>query len=318
MSHSVLSGLMGLCVGDALGVPVEFTSRAERSQAPVTTMQGYGTWNQPPGTWSDDSSLTFCLAESLCNGFSLEDMADRFCRWYQESYWTARHETFDVGDTTAKALQQLQQGVSPLQSGGRSPQSNGNGGLMRILPMAFCYPQLEHFGLLERVHQVSGITHAHPRSQIACGFYVTVAIALIQGSIHGSDIATAVQSATKEIIWVYQQPPYEAELDHFERLWSGAEAIATLPIEAIHSSGYVIHTLEAALWCLLTSNSYAEAVLKAVNLGDDTDTTAAVTGGLAGIYYGFEQIPADWVEQIARKQDVMDLCDRLQSSLQVD
>ncbi|NEQ26498.1 MAG: ADP-ribosylglycohydrolase family protein, partial [Microcoleus sp. SIO2G3] len=164
---SVLDGLMGLCVADALGVPVEFTSRSQRQIQPVTTMQGYGTWNQPPGTWSDDSSLTFCLAESLCQGFDLVDIGDRFCRWYRESYWTARNETFDVGNATRMAIERLQQSIPPLEAGGTSERSNGNGSLMRILPMAFFHSKLPFPDLIDRVHQVSRITHAHPRSQMA-------------------------------------------------------------------------------------------------------------------------------------------------------
>lgn len=126
-NNQVLSGLMGVCVGDALGVPVEFTSRVERTALPVTSMQGYGTWDQPPGTWSDDSSLTLCLAESLCNGFSLHAIAKSFWQWYHESYWTARGEVFDVGNTTFLAIVNWKQGASPVDAGGKTENSNGNG-----------------------------------------------------------------------------------------------------------------------------------------------------------------------------------------------
>lgn len=304
-----LSGLMGLCVADALGVPVEFTSRAERTTSPVTGMRGYGTWNQPPGTWSDDSSLTFCLAESLCTQYSLEDMAEKFCRWYSEAYWTAHSETFDVGNTTQAAIAKLQRGVLPLESGEKSDRSNGNGSLMRILPMAYWHKRLDFPELIDRVHQVSSITHAHPRSQMACGIYVSIAISLLQGS----ELETAYQQGWKQVQQIYQKPPYSSELSHFERVTSGA--IASLPVDAIQSSGYVIHTLEAALWCLFNTSSYAEAVLQAVNLGDDTDTTAAVTGGLAGIYYGLENIPAEWLSQIARKAVIEELAARLEQAI---
>jgi len=303
---SCLSGLMGLCVADALGVPVEFTSRAERTQSPVTAMQGYGTWNQPPGTWSDDSSLTFCLAESLCSGYSLEDIAEKFCRWYGEAYWTAHGETFDVGNTTQVAIAKLQRGISPLESGERSDRSNGNGSLMRILPLAYWHKRLNFPELLDRVHQVSSITHAHPRSQIACGIYISIAISLLQGA----DLKAACQQGWGSVAPTYQEPPYSLELPHFERVTSGA--IASLPVDNIQSSGYVVHTLEAALWCLFNTHSYPEAVLQAVNLGDDTDTIAAVTGGLAGIYYGLENIPAEWINQIARKAAIEHLATRFE------
>ncbi|MBD1865806.1 ADP-ribosylglycohydrolase family protein [Cyanobacteria bacterium FACHB-471] len=303
---SCLSGFVGLCVGDALGVPVEFTSRAQRTIAPVAGMQGYGTWNQPPGTWSDDSSLTFCLAESLCSGYSPKDIAEKFCCWYSEAYWTAHGETFDVGNTTQVAIAKLQRGISPLESGESSDRSNGNGSLMRILPMAYWHKRLDFPELIDRVHQVASITHAHPRSQIACGIYISVAIDLLQGS----DLETAYRQGWERVQQIYQKSPYSLELPHFERITNGA--IASLPVDAIQSSGYVIHTLEAALWCLLNTHSYAEAVLKAVNLGDDTDTTAAVTGGLAGIYYGLDNIPVEWINQIARKAAIEDLATRFE------
>ena len=304
----VLAGLLGVCVGDALGVPVEFTTREERLRSPVTSMQGYGTYNQPPGTWSDDSSLTFCLAESLCQGFSLDAIAQSFCRWHDQAYWTPYGIVFDIGMTTAAALHRLSwDQVSPLESGGADERSNGNGSLMRILPMAFYYKSLEFPDLIQRVHQVSSITHAHLRSQMSCGIYISIAIQLLERD----DPEPAYFKGIQRIQEIYNQPPYTSELDNFARVFDGE--IAQLPMEAIQSSGYVIHSLEAALWCFLTSTSYAQSVLKAVNLGGDTDTTAAITGGLAGLYYGVEQIPKDWRDQIARKDDIVDLAKRLAS-----
>ncbi|MFN6537104.1 MAG: ADP-ribosylglycohydrolase family protein [Nostoc sp. EkiNYC01] len=299
-----LSGLMGLCVGDALGVPVEFTSRAERVKSPVTTMLGYGTWNQPPGTWSDDSSLSFCLAESLCRGYSLEAIANSFWRWYKEAYWTPRGDVFDIGQTTHTALMRLKQGVVAHQAGGKVENSNGNGSLMRILPMAYCHRSLTLGELIARVHDVSGITHAHARSQMACGIYISIAVSLLEGA----DLQTAYLQGLQDIQPIYSARQFLLEKPHFGRVFSGE--IAKLPVEEINSGGYVIDTLESSLWCLLNSSSYSEAVLKAVNLGGDTDTTAAVTGGLAGIYYGVESIPRQWINQIARKQDVIYLAER--------
>ncbi|WP_375510768.1 ADP-ribosylglycohydrolase family protein [uncultured Nostoc sp.] len=299
-----LSGLMGLCVGDALGVPVEFTNRAERVKSPVTTMQGYGTWNQPPGTWSDDSSLSFCLAECLCRGYSLDAIANSFWRWYKEAYWTPRGDVFDIGQTTHTAIMRLKQGVVPHQAGGKVENSNGNGSLMRILPMAYCHRNLTLSELLARVHDVSAITHAHARSQMACGIYISIAVALLEGA----DLQTAYLQALQDIQTIYSVREFLLEKPHFGRIFSGE--IAKIPVEEINSGGYVIDTLESSLWCLLNSSSYSEAVLKAVNLGGDTDTTAAVTGGLAGIYYGVENIPKQWMNQIARRQDIIYLAER--------
>ncbi|BAT55012.1 putative ribosylglycoyhdrolase [Nostoc sp. NIES-3756] len=300
-----LSGLMGLCVGDALGVPVEFTSRAELAKSPVTKMLGYGRWNQPPGTWSDDSSLTFCLAESLCRGYSLDAIAHSFRRWYKHAYWTPRGEIFGLGESTHAVIMRLKQGISPLHAGGVSEMSNGNGSLMRILPMAFCYKNLTFEELIWRVYEVSAITHAHRRAKMACGIYISIAVEILKGA----DLPTAYVQGLENIQKIYSAEEYLREQPHFYRVFS--REIAQLPEADINSGGYVIDTLEASLWCLLNTSSYSEAVLKAVNLGGHTDTTAAVTGGLAGIYYGIECIPQHWVKHIARKQDIINLANRL-------
>ncbi|WP_414548781.1 ADP-ribosylglycohydrolase family protein [Anabaena sp. CCY 0017] len=304
-----LSGLMGLCVGDALGVPVEFTSRTERVKSPVTTMLGYGTWNQPPGTWSDDSSLTFCLAESLCRGYSLDAIANSFWRWYKQAYWTPRGDLFDIGQNTHEAIMRLKQGIVPHQAGGKVENSNGNGSLMRILPMAYCHQSITFEELMARVHDVSAITHAHLRSQMACGIYISIAIALLEGA----NPQTAYLQGLENIQSVYVDREYILEKPHFHRIFSGD--IAKVPVEEINSGGYVIDTLESSLWCLLNSSSYSETVLKAVNLGGDADTTAAVTGGLAGIYYGVENIPQEWINKIARKQDIIKLSERFAEAM---
>lgn len=301
-SSQVLSGLMGVCIGDALGFPVQFISREERVKEPVTGMSPYS-------LWSDDSSLTFCLAESMCGGFSLEAIADSFIKWSEEGFWTPHGHAFDMGMTTITAIDRLKRGIPPVQAGGYSERNNGNGSLMRILPLVFYYQTLELADLIQRVHEVSCITHAHPRAQMACGIYVSIAAQLLDGC----DRQSAYLQGIEKVTGIYQTPAYSSEISHFNRVLSGN--IADYPIDEIKSSGYVVHTLEAALWSWLNTNSYAEAVLKAVNLGDDTDTTAAVTGGLAGIEYGFAAIPSPWVDAIHRKDDIIDLAHRLEVAL---
>lgn len=304
----VLAGLMGVCVGDALGVPVEFTSREERLNDPVGKMRGYGTYNQPPGTWSDDSSLTFCLADALCDGFDVQAIAKRFIEWFTNALWTPHGEVFDVGGATSRAIGNLMRGTPPTQAGGTGERSNGNGSLMRILPMVFYGDRLDFAELIDRVHQVSAITHAHPRSQMACGIYISIALQLLRGA----DPKTALQQGLIAVEPFYSQPPFLKERSHFHRL---NYDLAALPVETISSSGYVIHSLEAALWCFLTSRSYAETVLKAVNLGNDTDTVAAIAGGLAGLYYGYESIPEEWRGAIVRCEDIVDLARRLEAAM---
>ncbi|WP_246198688.1 ADP-ribosylglycohydrolase family protein [Sodalinema gerasimenkoae] len=310
MTHSsaVLAGLMGVCVGDALGVPLEISSRAERQDDPVTDIRGYGTYKQPPGTWSDDSSLTFCLADALCDGFDLNRIAKNFCLWLTKALWTPYNEVFGVGGTTCRAIIKLLRGVPATESGETGDRSNGNGSLMRILPMVYFANHLPFPELLERVHQVSAITHAHPRSQMACGIYISIAKELLQGQTPEA----AVTAGLAAVEPFYEQAPFQKQRSHFHRL---TPQLAQLPIQEIYSTGYVVHSLEAALWCFLNTNSYPEAVLQAINLGGDTDTVAAITGGLAGLHYGYEAIPEPWREAIARKDDIIALAQRLETEL---
>jgi ADP-ribosyl-[dinitrogen reductase] hydrolase len=168
----IFGGIFGLIVGDALGVPVEFVPREVLKKNPVTDMIGYGTYNQPPGTWSDDSSLTLCLVDSLCNGFNLNDIAKKFIKWYEEAYWTPFGEVFDVGNTTRIAINNLIYGIPPEKAGPSDEKSNGNGSLMRILPISFYVKNLDLDEQFDIPHKVSSITHGHPRSLIACGYYV--------------------------------------------------------------------------------------------------------------------------------------------------
>lgn len=303
------SGLLGLAVGDALGVPVEFRSRKELEDNPVRGMRGKGTHGQPPGTWSDDSSLTFCLAESLTHGYDLEDIADRFCRWLEEGYWAARGEVFDVGNTTAQAIDALRRGAPPTEAGGQDEMSNGNGSLMRILPMAFHVSDMEITDAMERVHDVSRITHGHPRSLVGCGIYVEIAVGLLQG-LSPED---AYRRGTDVAAGYYQSEPFRLELGLYSRVIEGD--LASLPEEDIRSSGYVVDTLEAGLWALLRSDSYREAVLTAVNLGGDTDTCGAVCGALAGLAWEEGDIPGGWLEQLTRREDIEDLAERLASEV---
>lgn len=298
--------LFGVAVGDAIGVPVEFKSREEIAKKPVIDMVGFGTYDQLPGTWSDDSSLTFCLAESLTNGYDLHDIANNFVRWRCDNYWTARGEVFDVGITTQQAIEKIVRGVQPNLAGGFDSWSNGNGSLMRILPLLVYIKDLpitERFAITK---DVSSVTHGHIRSVIACFYYLEFAAKLLKGN----DLRGIYDEVKQEVTAFLDTTSINKdEVKLFDRLLAGN--IYELAESEINSSGYVLHTLEASIWCLLTTTTYKEAVLKAVNLGLDTDTTGAVTGGLAALHYGFETIPEDWVLKLAREKDIADLAARL-------
>lgn len=295
----IKSALFGVAVGDALGVPVEFTRREVLKQNPVTDMRGFGTYHLPPGTWSDDSSLTFCLAESLCTGFDIDHIGDIFVKWYYKDYWTATGHVFDIGVGTRQALYRIKNGTKAIQAGGTGEDSNGNGSLMRILPLIFYSKDKPISERFELTKQVSSVTHGHIRSVMACFYYLEFAKQLMEGK----DKFEIYNDQQKSMPQFFMEVGLDqTEIAYFDRIFN--KDLSKLDEDDIRSGGYVIDTLEASLWCLLTTNDYPNAVLKAVNLGRDTDTTAAVTGGLAGLCYGFEAIPSKWVSMLANKDKI--------------
>ncbi len=302
----VRAAMFGHAIADAMGVPVEFMDRAELEQNPVTRYRGYGSHHVPAGTWSDDTSMALAALDSLAHGLSFDDMMQRFCDWKQNAAYTATDEVFDMGISTHQALSRYLSGTLALQCGGSGEYDNGNGSLMRMVPVALYVhsfmPDASLDARMDVIHKVSMLTHAHPRSQIACGIYVMILMELMTQPCRGA----VLQGIAKAQVYYISQPAFKAELAHFQRVFAMCEAF---PVEAeIQSSGYVVSTLEAALWCLLTTDSYSECILQAVNLGNDTDTVAAVAGGLAGVLYGMDGIPTAWYEGLIRKEMIETLC----------
>lgn len=300
--------LLGITVGDALGLPVQFLDREKVVKMQVTTMIGYGVFNKPPGTWSDDSSLSLCLAESLLNGYNLQDIADKFVQWMYYGYWTPANKAFDIGKTTYHAVVNLRKGMSPHLSGGDREQDNGNGSLMRILPLIPLILNKEYEERIRIIAEVSSLTHRHSRSILAC-------IALCEfvlEYIRSQSYSIAYQRMQEVILDLMKQERFMEENPAFQRLTNlSYEEFKGLGVDVIYSSGYVIDTLEASLWCVFNTANYKDAVLKAVNLGGDTDTIAAITGGMTGIIYGYDTIPTEWINVLARKEDIIDLAEKL-------
>lgn len=307
MKDKIKSGLLGLAIGDALGVPVEFQSRAYLKQNPVSEMFGFGTHHQPAGTWSDDSSLAFCLAESLCNRYDLNDIARNFVKWYSEELWTPHGKVFDIGIATRHSILNIAKGHQPDLCGGFEEKDNGNGSLMRILPLVFYLQKEKDLNIIyQKVKEVSSITHAHFRSVLACFIYVIYGLEILKDK-DKFESYKEMQNTVSAFLKDKNFNPAEIQL--FDRILKND--ISEYPENEIHSSGYVLHSLEASIWCFLNSDSYEETVLKAVNLGEDTDTTGAIAGGLAGIYYGIENIPQKWIENLVKSNDIKDLAERL-------
>lgn len=334
--EQVMAGLLGHAVGDALGVPAEFCGREYMAQHPVVGMMPGGTHNKPSGTWSDDTSMTLALADSLSTGkLDFSDIMDRFLAWQREGAYTVDGEMFDIGITTANALSRYCEGVNLINCGGSSERDNGNGSLMRILPIAF-YLEAQYGQVLceegvEIIKNASSLTHAHPRSVAACVIYCAVAHEIMKGYKLSAAIHEAIVNAAE---YFSDEGDYSSELQNFRCMSIAGETahytledweFYNIAREDIRSGGYVVDTLDASIWCLLHYESYKETVLVAVNLGHDTDTTAAVCGGLAGLHYSINpyddkdivarQIPEEWINGLANPSYLLETYKRFAKAI---
>lgn len=316
---SVRNGIYGLCVADALGVPAESRTRADLEQNPITEMVGGGIHGQPSGYWSDDSSMTLCLADSIgqVGYYHTHDIMARFDDWCCNGAYSPGGKRFDIGNTCAWAIDRYRKGVTPALCGSNKMNENGNGSLMRILPMAFVLYQ--KYGIhitgskraMEDIHKISGLTHRHPLAQSACGIYLAIALHILDGFSLKAAIREGIQEALQ---WYGSHERFQTVLDYWGRI-ADPDNLAALPKAAIYSGGFVVETMETALWALMNTDSYRECVLTCVNMGYDADSTAAVAGGLAGLYYGYDSIPAEWINALAAKEIIEECIQSLENRL---
>jgi len=306
---------MGVVVGDALGLPVQFSSREEVEEEPVTDMIGFGVFNMPPGSWSDDSSLTLAALDSIneLNRIDSEDIMRRFVCWYDNGEYTPFGYAYDIGYTCETAICNYKDIQDYKTCGLSDVCSNGNGSLMRIMPACLYVHEnvmrsaLEEERGLELIHEISALTHAHLRAKMACGIYYFLVKNILN---HTGTLAEKLQAGMDDAMAFYHKDIGNlAQLAHYHRM-NQLDEFKDTPIDLIESSGYVVETLEAAVWCLLNTDNLKDCLLKAVNLGDDTDTVAAVAGGLAGLYYGYDAIPKEWLEKIQKRLWIKRMCER--------
>ena len=315
ISDKIKAVVLGHAIGDALGVPVEFCYREELKKNPVTDMIGFGSYDVPAGSWSDDTSMSLCTLESLAKGkIDYNDIMNNFGKWYYNNEFTPTGNTFDVGTTCSFAIHNYHKANCTIETCGLDEEmANGNGSLMRIHPMAlFTFAKGMSLGKsLDAIYKTSALTHAHPRSKLGCGIYSMLLWKLLK--------SPSKEEAAKELENTYvfydggarvseKEYDHYSELSHFDFAYKASLLEKTE--DDIVGSGYIVDALEAALWCLLTTDSYNECVLKAVNLGDDTDTTAAIAGGLAGALYGLDAIPEEWLVKLKRRDYIEDMCER--------
>ena len=284
--------LLGLAVGDAVGTRVEFRPRG--SFAPVKDMFGGGPFELEPGQWTDDTSMALCLAESLLErgGFDAADQMQRYWDWYEHGYMSSTGTCFDIGMTVRQALERYKTSGDPF-SGSTDPMSAGNGCLMRLAPVPMFYAS-EPERALHFCAESSRTTHGAPEC-------------LEASRLFGHMLLQALSGKGKNEILLEGTPKVESAA--LRAIAEGAYQRKTA--NDIRGSGYVVESLEAALWCFWNTETYEGAVLLATNLGDDADTTAAICGQVAGAYYGLSGLPTHWLEKLTMREELNEFADQL-------
>ena len=294
---------MGLATGDALGVPGEFQPRG--SYPKITEMIGGGPFHLNPGEWTDDTSMALCLGKSLIdkNKFDPDDIMEKFWSWVENGYMSSNGRMFDIGDTTSEALchyKKYKHAYAGMITSSDNKKS-GNGSIMRLapIPMFFKDPA-DHVSYISYATLSSELTHGSLNCKCACCYLST----LIVGALNGV--------SKEELLGPYYFPISDRRpILEPEVLDVAMGVYKTKTIDDIKSTGYVIHTLESALWCFYTTNTFEEGCIKAVNLGEDTDTVGAVYCQLAGAYYGIASIPQRWLDKVVLKDIIIDVADKL-------
>ena len=303
MENKVYDGIIGLTVGDALGVPHEFKTLEQMQENPVYTMTGYGTWNKPVGSWSDDTAMTLATLNSITKNdgeIKYDSIMQEFTRWIVNGDYTQDGDVFDYGNTTGQAINNYILGTPPLECGGTQEHNNGNGSLMRIIPLAWTKADYE------TIANVSALTHNTDRCKIACNLYIEIARQILQDTDHIHTFCDNVAVASEHIQDYYDG---NEELKYFQRIFDVDYT------GGVVSTGHVINTLECAIYCIREEPTYRDALIRAINLDGDTDTVGAVCGGLAGLYYGYEQIPSSWEESITGIGYVYSLIDNFDKTI---
>lgn len=304
--ETISSGLIGFAIGDALGVPVEFIDRESLTRRTIKDMIGFGSHHVPEGTWSDDTSMTIATMDSICekNDLNFDDIMQKYCSWFQHANYTATGLLFDIGIGTQKALTSYYcHKTSAIESGETDIRNNGNGSLMRMLPIVY-YLHCAGFSEeknVEFINHYSSLTHGHEISRLGCKIYYDYMHALLNGS--------SKEEAFKNLQSIDYSKYYSQDsIYEYQRILNGR--LIDVNITSIESSGYIVSTLEACLWTVLHSHDYEEALIKAVNLGNDTDTIGAITGSIAGTLYGVDSIPNRWISQLRKLEYLKELSQR--------
>ena len=308
-----LDAVMGVATGDALGLPVQFMSRSAIAKNPVTDMKKGSSYFGPAGTWSDDTSMTMAMLDSIkkLGRVDVQDIMERFVDWLFNAKYCSVGEPIDVGAACYEGVKRYHRNRDIHTCGKTGERANGNGSLMRNIPISLFYAEKVRSGevtvdeTIRDIHAVSALTHNHLRACMACGldFFLVYAVLYEDGSL-AERLQKGIDAGFK---YYGADPANHREMTYYGNLMYISE-LAEFPESEIRSSGYVVDTFEAAIWSLVTTDNYRDAMLKAVNLGDDTDTIAAIAGGLAGLYYGYESIPEEWLSELVKREWLEEMC----------
>ena len=304
-----VDAIIGHAIGDAMGVPTEFYSREELMSNPVVEMIKAKYINQPEGSWSDDTSMEIATIDSFIEkgGFDYDDIMTKWVYWVKNGDYSCNGIAFGMGRTCLSAMTKYYSGGKALECGLTDIKSNGNGSLMRILPVAlYSYTKkLDDKEIIKLVNDISSLTHAHDISKLGCYIYVKYVIYLLEGLSKEE----AYKKIQKEDYSMYSK---EA-IDAYNRILNND--IKEYSLKTIKSSGYVVYSLECSLWILLNADSYRDCIVAAINMGDDTDTIGAITGSMAGIIYGYNSIPKEWLEKLQRREYLEDLANKFEEAV---
>lgn len=310
LKEKIEAGIYGFVLGDALGVPVEFCEREYLKKYPVKEMMGYGSHKVPEGTWSDDTSLTLAAMDSISKvqGIDYEDVMKRFNSWTTLAEYTATNELFDIGISTSKAIGNYKFGIPATSCGLDGIRDNGNGSLMRILPFVYYIyvNDLTEDEKVDIINSASSLTHAHEISRLGCKIYADYVMSLLDG-------VDKFEALNLLKLNDYSKYYSQETIDVYSRILKGD--LGSLSEDEIKSSGYVVSSLEASIWCTLMNDTYESAVISAVNLGSDTDTVGAITGSINGIIHGMQALPERWLEKIKSKDYLDGITERFVNSL---
>jgi len=332
----IADAIIGVAVGDAFGLPYHFMKRDSINLNTANGFRHFIKQEEPSGSYSDDTSMTLCILDSLSRykKINYRDICNNFVLWLGSGKFTPSGVAFGFGQTTLKAIQMYTKGTAPTECGSKDEFSNGNGSLIRILPLAFyLYKRYgSHLFInpkcIKTIAETSSLTHAHERTIIAVSIYLSIAVKILDRRLKKgrplikSQLYKAIEQGTQEAIGYFMtRNELKGQLGYFSKFLINPKTrrlnLLSFGSSEIHSSAYVIDTLESAIWCLLMGKTYKHTVLLAVNLGGDTDSVASVSGGLAGLAYGIERIPSSWKSSLLGWEQINAICIKYNKRLSI-